>query len=247
MWANNARHDYFPAPTVDSFYTGATDSEDYVDRHDGYYAWEWGLALFVVLDPYWYALAKAKEDSEWQWTLGKEQYDWLVQAVARDASFKFVFLHNLVGGLNNDRGTGRGGALYAGDWEWGGYNPRDSIEEFDSYRPGWGDPIHDVLVASDVDIVFHGHDHVYVKELHADGIIYQSVPQPSVLGDDATEAVRRAEFSGYDAASGLILPSAGFLNVTVTDSQATVSYLHTVEGCTAASNCVEELHSYTHQ
>ena len=36
-----------------------------------------------------------------------------------------------------------------------------------------------MLVDNGVNVVFHGHDHVYVKEVHRDGIIYQAVAQPS--------------------------------------------------------------------
>ncbi len=44
-------------------------------------------------------------------------------------------------------------------------------------QPGFGR--NRMLVDNGVNVVFHGHDHVYVKEVHRDGIIYQAVAQPS--------------------------------------------------------------------
>ncbi len=38
-------------------------------------------------------------------------------------------------------------------------------------------PIHQLLAKHGVQIVFHGHDHLYVKE-DLDGIVYHEVPQP---------------------------------------------------------------------
>ena len=61
-------------------------------------------------------------------------------------------------------------------------DPETEAYEFDEHRPGWGVPIHQMLLDNGVNIVFHGHDHVYAKEIHRDGIAYQSVAQPSDLG-----------------------------------------------------------------
>ena len=44
VWSNNARKRYFPTPTDGDFYSGSETIEMFVDRHDGYYAWEWGDA-----------------------------------------------------------------------------------------------------------------------------------------------------------------------------------------------------------
>ena len=54
-------------------------------------------------------------------------------------------------------------------------------------------PIHDLLVANHVTAVFHGHDHLFVKQ-DLDGIIYQEVPQPSAARANATNSA--AEY-GY--------------------------------------------------
>lgn len=238
IWANNLRKEYFPVPTVDSFYSGSSELEAFVGTHDGYYSWQWGDALFIALDPYWYGTEKAKEGTEWHWTLGREQYDWLEQVLSNSsASYKFVFLHNLVGGQNDSHGQGRGGALVAGDWEWGGSDPETGLYEFEQQRPGWGQPIHHVLVQHGVNVVFHGHDHVFVKEEHADGLIYQVVPQPSVLNDEPNKANKRAEESGYDVINGNVAHGAGFIKVTVSGSATEIEYLRTLENSVVADDC----------
>jgi phosphodiesterase/alkaline phosphatase D-like protein len=84
-----------------------------------YYCVGVGDALFVVLDPYWYTKPKPDSLTGWRWTLGKEQYDWLKSTLEQSTStFKFVFMHQLVGGDKD----GRGGTEYADKYEWGGNN-----------------------------------------------------------------------------------------------------------------------------
>ncbi len=70
----------------------------------------------------------------------------------------------------------RGGVEVARLWEWGGENT-EGEDEFAKQRPGWEMPIHDLLVKHGVSIVFHGHDHLFIKQ-DLDGIVYQEVPQP---------------------------------------------------------------------
>ena len=57
-----------------------------VGIRENYYAWEWGDALFVVIDPYMYTKTKP----EWGWSLGLEQYNWLKKTLSnmqKDESF----------------------------------------------------------------------------------------------------------------------------------------------------------------
>jgi hypothetical protein len=63
----NARKQYFLNPIPDSFYSGDTDTSGdavYVNgdhlRGD-YYAFQWGDALFVAIEPYWYILVHREE------------------------------------------------------------------------------------------------------------------------------------------------------------------------------------------
>ena len=122
VWANNSRKHYFPVPTANDFYGGSVEEVPHIGRHDGWYAWEWGDALFVGLDPFW----NSRGGGPWGRTLGREQYDWLKETLeSSNATFKFVFLHHLVGGLDNPFGGSRGGHIYAEYFEWGGRTPFD--------------------------------------------------------------------------------------------------------------------------
>jgi len=183
----------------------------------GYYAWEWGDVLFVVLDPFWNSLKKSGSLADnWNYSLGKDQYDWLKSVLAKsNASFKFVFCHNLVGGLDKDA---RGGAEAAAYFEWGGKNA-DGSYGFDSKRNGWGEPIHNVLVEYGVDVVFHGHDHFYAEQ-ELDGVIYQLVPQP---GHPGTKDFKLPKEYGYQ--EGVFLPSSGHLRVSISPEKAVVEYV----------------------
>ena len=214
-WSNAMRTRHFPNPVPDAFYTGDVTKAPEAGPLQDYYAWEWGDALFVVLDPFWFAQGQRGQSDNWTRTLGAEQYQWLQRTLAASkAKFKFVFIHNLVGGLDRQ---GRGGAEAAPFFEWGGRNP-DGADGFTQNRPGWPAPIHDLLVRSHVTIVFHGHDHLYAKQ-DLDGIVYQAVPQPG----SPNGGTRSAAEYGYR--SGVILGSSGHLRVRVSANSATVDYI----------------------
>jgi hypothetical protein len=217
VWATTARKLYYLNPVPDEFYTGCAVEEDFVGLRENYYGWEWGDALFVVLDPFWYTTTKPGQSGDnWDWTLGYEQYSWFQQVLeGSDATFKFVFCHHLVGGVTT---AGRGGIEGAGYYEWGGKNEDDSWG-FDGRRPGWGTPIHQLMLENNVTIFFHGHDHFFAKQ-DLDGIVYQLVPQPSNTAYDNTN---NAEKYGY--VNGDFLGSSGHLRVTVGESQVTADYV----------------------
>jgi phosphodiesterase/alkaline phosphatase D-like protein len=151
-WSLGMRHTYFPNPT------------DGNDKHS-YFAFEWGNVLFIGLDPFWSTMRRGA--SGWDMTLGDAQYRWLTKTLTNSkAAMRFVFIHHLVGGLGRDV---RGGAKPAAYMEWGGKNA-DGSEGFKQNRPGWEMPLHQLFVKHGVNIVFHGHDHLFVKE-ELDGII----------------------------------------------------------------------------
>ena len=219
LWCVKARQQFYPNPTPNSFYSGATSPAPATGAlRDGYYAWTWGDALFIVLDPFWYTTVKPSNnitDDNWRWTLGRAQYDWLRSTLESSKSrYKFVFTHHLVGGA----AEARGGVEFAGLYEWGGHDA-DGTYAFDGQRPGWGKPIHQLLVDNHVTAVFHGHDHVYVEQ-DLDGIVYQELPQPSMAQYNRTSLA--AEF-GYT--HGVVYGSSGHLRVTVTPAQVTVDYV----------------------
>jgi hypothetical protein len=215
-WTTKARKAYFLNPVPDGFYTGDPSLQPVVGQRAAWYAWTWGNALFVVLDPYWNTLDKPGKDG-WGITLGKDQVDWLAATLAdTHAAFRFVFVHNLAGGLD---GQMRGGVEAAPYYEWGGKD-EDGTDTFATNRPGWPAPIHDLLVQHGVTAVFHGHDHVYVHQ-ELDGIAYQELPQPSATNVNSGPQLAEK----YHYASGTILSSPGHLRVTVGPDQARVEYV----------------------
>ncbi len=175
VWSANTRKRFFPNPYPDAFYSGNTAEEPFVGKLGDYYAWEWGDALCVVLDPFWYTTTSRNQGNDaWGRTLGEEQYRWLKKTLETSkAKFKFVFIHHLVGGGTPE---GRGGAEAVPFFEWGGRD-LDGTWAFDKRRPGWDRPIHQLLFDNRVAAVFHGHDHFYARQ-ERDGVIYQLVPQP---------------------------------------------------------------------
>ena len=195
-----ARKELIPNPLPDAFYSGSGDFVPEYGLRENYFSWEWGDALFVVLDPFWHTMRKPHNHGEttgshdgWDWTFGKDQYDWLFdQLDSSDARWKFVFTHHLtsttVTGWPPDWYTpyyGRGGIEIAKfkvdgrpSFEWGGEDESGN-DVFAQKRPGWTHgPIHDMLVATGVTIVFHGHDHFFGKQ-DLDGIVYVECPVPN--------------------------------------------------------------------
>lgn len=249
IWDTQHRTNYFPNPAPDGFFTGDTQSYDAngaactpgssvtcgLGQRRSYYAWEWGDALFIVLDPYWSQTASATQPGGgrdccqrnagyWSLTLGQVQYDWLKLTLERSsAKYKFVFSHNLVGGVNPsvngvDQGPMRGGVEAAKYLEWGGYN-LDGTYGFATYRPNLAMPIHQLLVANKVTAFFHGHDHLYAHQ-SLDGIAYQAVPQPS-----ATNGNLGTRAADYGYTQGTMVGGRGYLRVQVSPTGATVQYI----------------------
>lgn len=191
------RKEYFPEQTGDL----------------AYYAFNSGDGLHIVLDPFTYTTSNPKVDG-WQWTLGKVQYEWFRNTLeTSQAKYKFVYIHHLLVG----DAQSRGGVEIASFNEWGGKN-KDGTYGFDTNRPGWGKPIHQLLKENKVTIVFKGHDHLYVKQ-ELDGIIYQTVPQPSHAGDKVNSATE------YGYLQGKIVGGSGFMRVSTGASTVQVDFV----------------------
>jgi hypothetical protein len=190
------RAEYFPEQTRDLAYFSLTGPDQ----------------LHIVLDPFTYTTVNPKVDG-WQWTLGKTQYDWLISTLQNSKErFKFVYIHHLLVG----DAQSRGGVEIAMRNEWGGNNV-DGSYGFDTQRPGWGKPIHQLLKEYGVAIVFKGHDHLYVKQ-ELDGIIYQTVPQPSHPGD-------KINVSQYGYLSGKGVGGSGFIKVRTEANSCYVDFV----------------------
>ena len=216
VWDAQQRNKYFVNPAPDNFYTGDTANTNFVGKRKSFYSWQWGDALFIVLDAYWYSTPKPDSLHGWYWTLGKKQYDWLKTTLENStATYKFVFSHQLIGGDPQ----GRGGVERANFYEWGGQNI-DSTAGFAANRPGWYKPIKDLLTEHHVNIFFHGHDHFFDKQ-EKDCMIYQETPQPSL--PNFVNPPNQAAQYGY--LSGQILPNSGNLRVTVNPTSVQVDYV----------------------
>jgi hypothetical protein len=231
--ANNRKR-YFLNPVPDSFYSGNTDPlPEIIGDHlrGDYYAFEWGNALFVAIDPYWYTTIKPWPDdmggevspegepigTRWDWTLGEQQYAWLKQTLEKSsAPLKFVFSHQLVGGVED---YGHGGAKAAKYCEMGGYDTDGKTNSWSTKRPGWDVPIHQLFVKNHVTAFFHGHDHGYAKEA-LDGVVYQEVPMPA---DPAYTTGGFTNPGWYAGAT--IIANSGYLRVTVAGASTTVEYI----------------------
>ena len=234
-----SRKALIPNPSPDGFYTGSTEEMDCCGLRENYFAWEWGDALLVVLDPFWNTMKmphaaggyEASLDA-WDWSLGIEQYQWLYDTLhGSDATWKFVFSHHVTGGhrYNGDilSPYGRGGIVVAKykvagqpSYEWGGEDSTGNFV-FEEKRPGWDHgPVHDMMAREGVDIFFHGHDHVYVYE-KLDGIVYQECPQPSNVSDPDG-------FYRPDLYRGVKVENSGHLRVAVSPDSVRVEYVRSV-------------------
>lgn len=213
VYGTQWRKFYYPNPVPNDFYSGNGTPEPFgIGLPENYYAFTWGDALFVILDVYRDCDVEEKPKN-WDWTIGKTQYDWLKNTLETStAAHKFVFAHH-------NRGQGRGGVLPARGYEWGGYgNNGNGDWEFDEMRPGWDMPIHQLMVANGVQIFFQGHDHLYAKE-EMDGLVYQEVPMPS----DTSYQI--GVLANADAYTDITLDGSGHLRIQVEPGCVTVDYV----------------------
>jgi len=226
VWAQNARNLYYAQPGPDdantgTFYTGNTAIVTGIGLLRDYYAWQWGDALFVVIDPYWSSPAQVdtglggqdnstpKTSDKWAITVGDAQYQWLKQTLEQsNAKWKFIFAHHVMG-------TGRGAVEIANQFEWGGYDNRGNYG-FPEKRSTWAMPLHQLMAANQVTIFFQGHDHLFAHQ-QMDGITYQELPNPA---DNTYTA-----FNSDAYTSGDVFPNAGYVKVTVGPEAVKVEYI----------------------
>ena len=204
------RKTYYPNPEPDGFYSGNNEEELFgMGKPQNYYAFEWGDALFVVVDGWRYYTANVKPRN-WDWTIGKTQYDWLKTTLETSkAKYKFVFTHHVLGET-------RGGINIAKTFEWGGLD--NGTNKFAANRPGWAMPIHQLMVTNHVNAYFQGHDHVYAYE-SLDNLVYQTVPMPS----DSSYSL--GYIANGDAFAGTVLKGAGHIRVTVNPDSVKVDFV----------------------
>ncbi len=239
IYAGRARIRMLPSPAPDDFYSGNGEPVDGIGLLRDYYAFTWGDALFVAINPYWHSPVAVNPagqgangmgtlatppwneleeewleltlpaEDRWEATMGDAQYHWLAQTLEESDS-RFKFVF-----AHHVLGTGRGGVERATLYEWGGHN-EEGEWEFDERRPDWELPVHQLMVEHGVSIFFQAHDHVFAHQ-ELDGIVYQTVANPA----DETYTARNA--SAY--LTGTVLENSGYLNVTVSPDETRVDYV----------------------
>jgi UDP-2,3-diacylglucosamine pyrophosphatase LpxH len=215
VWAQTARNAYYPQPAPDSFYTGDTQPVEFIGQLRDYYAFTWGDALFVIIDPYWHSTQTVDNTfgagheqkgnrNLWDITLGDVQYQWFRQTLENStARYKFVFTHHV-------NGTGRGGIEVADSYEWG------DAKNLAAHRPGWDKTIQQIMADAHVTIFFQGHDHLFARQ-ELDGVTYLTLPSPA----DPNYAIDNAEAF----LTGDKFPASGHVRVTVSPNGVTVDYV----------------------
>ena len=257
-----ARKKFFPTPVTDGFYSGNTNPLTAINEaiygdelREDYYAFEWGDALFVVIDQFQYTMnlpysptaGEGSDDAvtgdQWSWTLGEQQYNWLKETLEiSTAKYKFVFSHHVTGGILTVYPV-QAQDMYEvvpvqppilSGAEKMPMVPKDShriVRVGELFQHPNGTPIHQLFVENGVSAYFHGHDHQYVYET-LDGVVYQEVPSPSMSGSG---------FSGIYSTSNpythQMLSNSGHLRISVTPGLATVDYVR--------SNTTGVAYSYT--
>ncbi len=228
IWSTNARKKYYPQPQDDTFYSGNTNTFTHIGLREDYYSFSWGDARFIVIFPWWYTLTNPQQSGEpWDWTLGNDQYDWFKDELENSTEkFKFVFVHHVLGGV-------RGGAKWAKKYEWGGEND-NGVYEFDTERSTWSKTIHQLMVENNVNIIFQGHDHIYVKQ-DLDGMVYQACP---LAADDQYRLLNDTDYE-----SGVKKSNSGHIRVTVNTNDITVDYVRAYLDGDGTNGSIE--HNYT--
>ena len=241
IFAGRARNRFFPVPTPDEFYRGNPEPVPGIGLLGDYFAFEWGNALFVSLDPYWHSTRVTEgvgggngggamgtgNEPPWdeiadEWNALTRPSGNLWDATIGDAQYEW-FKSTLEESdaqykfvfTHHVLGTGRGGIERATKYEWGGYTDEGEWE-FDKERPNWELPIHQLMVENGVTIFFQAHDHIFAHQ-ELDGVVYQSVPNPA---DDTYTARNRNAYL-----SGGVLDNSGYLNVTVSPENVQVDYV----------------------
>jgi hypothetical protein len=128
---------FVPNPDGTTYPQGGSMDSDY---DQGYFAFEWGDALFVVMDVIKYKNKRKIEPSPSRFHIGEAQLMWLTSVLQNSTQrWKFIFTHHLFGG-----GTeyGRGGVAFAFDYEQS--QIQALAEQYGAH-------------------IFYGHDHVFAK------------------------------------------------------------------------------------
>jgi len=184
---------------------GSADS----DYDQGYFAFEWGDALFVILDVVKYKNSRMLDPSPARFHIGDAQLIWLTSVLQNSTQrWKFIFMHHLFGGGNY---YGRGGAAFAFYYE----QPQIQAlaEQYGAH-------------------IFYGHDHLLAKGW-ANGVLYYCCglawgPQPDYIVSKAGGNYATFYPEGYISTSCNSVPPAcennGYVMVEVSSTEVKITY-----------------------
>jgi len=263
--AGKSRVKYFPLPAPDEFYSVDKTQVEGIGYLRDYYAWEWGNALFVVMDPYWHSKnpvdnVAGELVAEDQGTPvkgqkkgtagaggttggggnGKTSNQWNIGIGDEQYAWLKQTLEKSQAKFkfvfaHHVMGTGRGAVEISENYEWGGKDPKGATT-FQKERPNWELPIHDLMVKNKVSIFFQGHDHIFVTQ-ERDGLIYQSMPNPA---DDTFSYFNDSAYK-----SGTKAPNSGHVRVTVSEKSAEVEYFLAARAQDTSRKNLQIAHKYT--
>ncbi|MCA9485586.1 MAG: metallophosphoesterase, partial [Nanoarchaeota archaeon] len=124
-WSTLSRLKYWTAPTNETYSYGGSSGTLNGQNLRNYYAFDYGDATFIILDTYRYNNRSGGIQDPSQWTLGREQFEWLNQTLASsNKKWKFLFGHHILGGGDNSvcgyhYGDGGGNYSQTGDAQYG--------------------------------------------------------------------------------------------------------------------------------
>jgi len=236
--------------------------QDYLDTKihsttsslENYYAWTWGDALFIVLDPY--RCTDVSEngtdgDNEAPWQLGPTQWAWLNGVLKNStAKWKFIFMHQFLGGYKTSGlgwyGRGSGTHISASrmtEVRFGTVENALSEEEAAAQAGTVGIQeelkLHQYARRYGVTAIVTAHDHQFAHVIK-DSVNYISAPPPwgwfyfSAALDGYGE---RKLFGSDKAGEGMQHSNAlgGYLLFEVTADTCTMTMRYVVEGCAHAA------------
>jgi hypothetical protein len=206
------------------------------DVNGGYYSFEWGDALFVVLDCMRYPTTAPTVPDDW--TLGATQLAWLEDTLKNSTKkWKFLFSHHLIGGEPD--------ILVHYQYGRGGLKATDNNDINGTFL-GEQATIHQLMKTYGAQVFFYGHDHLFAfgektnLTGNKDGIFYVTGGMSSDYTDTAWFNTANV-IDAYDYNNdGVIDANAtkGFVRVDVNgETNVTISYIETgIDGYNSGNN-----------
>ncbi|UCG33394.1 MAG: metallophosphoesterase [Phycisphaerales bacterium] len=192
-WGTEARLTFIPNPRGDTYPQGGESAPGYdtaaewgagsdpwndgtCEHLQNFYAWTWGDALFIVVDPFRYSLVDSfdRPTSPTHHRLGPTQLQWVADTLANSTQiWKFVIAHHQVGG-----GLIDADGLPIFDGQGIAYGRGSAIE---ADTPDTDQAVlHQLMVDYGVQFFLYGHDHAFTHSV-LDGVNYICCARPTRL------------------------------------------------------------------